>query len=28
MGFKKVYFFRDGFPGWKTAGHPIEVPAE
>jgi len=22
-GFKKVYYFRDGFPGWKTAGHPI-----
>ena len=27
MGFKKVYFFRDGFPGWKAAGHPVEVPS-
>ena len=23
MGFKKVYFFREGFPGWKAAGHPV-----
>ncbi len=26
-GFKKIYYFRDGFPGWKAAGHPIEVPS-
>ncbi len=24
-GHKKIYFFRDGFPGWKTAGYAIEV---
>lgn len=23
-GFKKVYYFRDGFPAWKSAGYPIE----
>jgi rhodanese-related sulfurtransferase len=23
-GFKKVYFFRDGFPAWKQASQPIE----
>jgi TolB-like protein/DNA-binding SARP family transcriptional activator/rhodanese-related sulfurtransferase len=28
MGFKRIYFFRDGFPGWKAAGHPVEVPSE
>ncbi len=22
-GFKRVYYFRDGFPGWKAAGHAI-----
>ena len=25
-GFRKVYYFRDGFPGWKAAGYPIDVP--
>jgi 3-mercaptopyruvate sulfurtransferase SseA len=24
-GFKKVSYFRDRFPGWKAAGHPVEV---
>jgi rhodanese-related sulfurtransferase len=23
-GFKKVYYFRLGFPAWKTAGYPAE----
>ncbi len=23
-GFKKVHYFRDGFPGWKSAGYPVE----
>ena len=23
-GFKKVKFFRTGFPGWQSAGHPVE----
>jgi len=23
-GYKKVYWFRDGFPAWKSAGFPIE----
>ncbi len=23
-GFKKVYYFRDGFPGWTAAGYPVE----
>ena len=23
-GFKKVYYFRDGYPGWKAAGYPVE----
>ncbi|HEC14933.1 MAG TPA: rhodanese-like domain-containing protein [Rhodospirillales bacterium] len=23
-GFTKVYYYRDGFPGWKTAGYPVE----
>ncbi len=23
-GFKKVYYFRDGFPAWKSAGYPVE----
>ncbi len=23
-GFKKVYYFRDGFPAWTDAGYPIE----
>ncbi len=24
LGFKKVYYFRDGFPAWNDAGFPIE----
>ncbi|MFQ6024438.1 MAG: rhodanese-like domain-containing protein [Acidiferrobacterales bacterium] len=27
-GFKKVYYFADGFPGWKAAGYPVEVSSE
>lgn len=23
-GFKQVYYFRDGFPAWKSAGYPVE----
>ncbi len=23
-GFKKVYYFRGGFPGWTAAGYPVE----
>lgn len=23
-GFKKIYFFRDGFPAWKQASFPVE----
>lgn len=23
-GFKQVYYFRDGFPAWQTAGYPAE----
>lgn len=23
-GFKQVYYFRDGFPAWKSAGFPVE----
>jgi rhodanese-related sulfurtransferase len=23
-GFKNVKYFRDGFPGWQKAGHPVE----
>ena len=25
-GFKKVYYFRDGFPGWQGVGYPIAKP--
>jgi rhodanese-related sulfurtransferase len=24
-GFKKVYYFRDGYPGWKAAGYPVKA---
>ncbi len=24
-GFKKIYYFRDGFRAWRIAGHPIET---
>jgi len=23
-GFKNVYYFRDGFPSWKSSGYPVE----
>ena len=23
-GWKKIYYFRDGFPAWKSAGYPAE----
>jgi rhodanese-related sulfurtransferase len=23
-GYSKVYYFRDGYPAWKTAGNPVE----
>lgn len=23
-GYKPVYYFRDGFPAWKSAGYPVE----
>jgi len=23
-GYTQVYYFRDGFPAWKTAGYPVE----
>lgn len=23
-GYSKVYYYRDGFPGWKAAGYPVE----
>jgi rhodanese-related sulfurtransferase len=25
-GFTQVFYFREGFPAWKAAGHPVEVP--
>lgn len=27
-GFDKIHYFRDGFPGWKAAGNPVEAPSE
>ena len=24
-GYTKIYYFRDGLPGWKEAGHPFKV---
>lgn len=24
LGFKKLHWLRDGFPGWKKAGYPVE----
>ncbi len=27
-GFEQVYYFREGFPGWKAANCPIEVSQE
>lgn len=23
-GYKNVYYFRDGFPSWKSSGYPVE----
>ncbi len=23
-GYKNVYYFRDGFPAWKSSGYPVE----
>jgi len=23
-GYSKVYYFRDGYPAWKSAGYPVE----
>ena len=23
-GFSNLYYYRDGFPAWKSAGHPVE----
>ena len=23
-GFKKIYYYRDGFPAWQGAGYPVE----
>ena len=25
-GFTKVYYFREGFPAWKAAGYPVNIP--
>ena len=25
-GYKKVYYFRDGFSGWNAAGYPVAKP--
>jgi rhodanese-related sulfurtransferase len=24
LGFEKLYYFKKGYPGWKSAGYPIE----
>jgi rhodanese-related sulfurtransferase len=24
LGYEKLYYFKRGYPGWKSAGHPIE----
>ena len=24
-GFTNIYYFRDGFPAWKNAGHPFDI---
>ena len=24
LGFEKLYYFKKGYPGWESAGHPIE----
>ena len=25
LGYEKVYYFAEGYPGWEAAGHPIEI---
>ncbi len=25
QGYEKVYYFAEGYPGWKSAGYPIEI---
>ena len=25
LGYEKVYYFAEGYPGWESAGHPIEI---
>jgi TolB-like protein/class 3 adenylate cyclase/rhodanese-related sulfurtransferase/Flp pilus assembly protein TadD len=27
-GFTRVHYFREGFPAWKAAGYPLEVPKD
>jgi rhodanese-related sulfurtransferase len=27
-GFTQVFYFREGFPAWKAAGYPFEVPKD
>ncbi len=24
FGYKQVYYYREGFPGWKSSGYPVE----
>ena len=24
-GYENVYYFRDGFIGWRAAGHPVDI---
>ena len=24
LGFEKLYYFKEGYPGWESAGYPIE----
>jgi len=25
QGYEKVYYFAEGYPGWKSAGYPLEI---
>lgn len=25
-GFKQIYYYREGFPAWQTAGYPVTIP--
>ncbi|HUE46855.1 MAG TPA: tetratricopeptide repeat protein [Aestuariivirgaceae bacterium] len=27
-GFRRLYYFRDGFPAWRSAGYPVEIPTK